>query len=120
MITRDNQTLYSSLFAKANDLLDLTGEDEIKTINDYFCHLGDIAKIVVAEDGSISDPLYFILPVDEPTFKINANTRQIDIPAEFKNGVSVKGDEIAETIYFVIDRYFDTTDFYDKNIKAVV
>lgn len=120
MITKDNQTLYTTLFNKANELLGLTGEDKIKTIDNYFCHLGDIADIVVAEDGSVSDPLYFILPVDEPTFKINANTRQIEIPPEFKNGVSVKGDEIAETIYFTIDRYFDTTDFYDKNIKAIV
>ena len=120
MITKDNQTLYSSLFTKANQLLNLSGEDQIRTIDDYFCHLGDIADLVVADDGTVSDPLYFILPVDEPTFKINANTRQIEVPTEFKHGVSVKGDEIAETIYFVIDRYFDTTDFYDKNIKAIV
>ena len=80
MITKDNQTLYTTLFNKANELLGLTGEDKIKTIDNYFCHLGDIADIVVAEDGSVSDPLYFILPVDEPTFKINANTRQIEIP----------------------------------------
>lgn len=120
MITKHNQTLYSTLFDKANTLLNLSGEDQIRTIDDYFCHLGDIADKVVAEDGTVSDPLYFILPIDEPTFKINANTRQIEVPAEFKHGVSVKGDEIAETIYFVIDRYFDTTDFYDKNIKAIV
>ena len=123
MITRDNQTLYSTLFAKANTLLELPNEeygDEITNIDQYFCHLKHIADKVVGTDGTVSDPSYFILPVDEPTFKINANTRQIEVPAEFKHGVSVKGDEIAETIYFVIDRYFDTTDFYDKNLKAII
>lgn len=124
MITKDNKSLYTTLFKKANDLLGVTGtSEEIKTIDDYFCRLGDIASLVVAADGTVSDPLYFILPIDEPTFNIEANSRSIKVPDEFsKNGrgVSVKGDEIAETIYFTIDRYFDTTDFYDKNLKAIV
>lgn len=121
MITKDNKSLYANLFTKANNLLGLTGTaNEIKNIDDYFCHLGDISNKVVAADGTVSDPLYFILPVDEPTFDIDANKRTITIPDAFKNGVSVKGDEIAETIYFTIDRYFDTIDFYDKNIKAIV
>lgn len=125
MITKDNKTLYANLFKKANDLLGLTDDNKkIKSIDDYFCHLGDITKLVVnideAGNMNITDPLFFILPVDEPTFNINANTRTITVPDVFKNGVSVKGDEIAETIYFTIDRYFDTTDFYDPKIKAVV
>ena len=125
MITKDNKTLYANLFKKANDLLGLTDDNKkIKSIDDYFCHLGDITKLVVnideAGNMNITDPLFFILPVDEPTFNINANTRTITVPTVFKNGVSVKGDEIAETIYFTIDRYFDTTDFYDPKIKAVV
>lgn len=121
MITKDNKSLYANLFTKANNLLGLTGTaNEIKNIDDYFCHLGDISNKVVAADGTVSDPLYFILPVDEPTFNIDANKRTITIPDAFKNGVSVKGDEIAETIYFTIDRYFDTIDFYDKNIKAII
>jgi hypothetical protein len=120
MVTKDNASLQAKLFEKANALLNLTGDNQIQTMDDYFCHLGDISSRVVAEDGTVSDPLYFILPVDEPTFEIRANLRDIVVPDEFKPGVSVKGDEIAETIYFTIDRYFDTTDFYDKNLKAVV
>lgn len=124
MITKDNKSLYADLFKKANDLLELTGTaNEIKTIDDYFCHLGDISSRVISADGTVSDPLYFILPADEPFFKIDANTRTITVPDEFSKGgkgVSVKGDEVAETVYFSIDRYFDTTDFYDKNLKAIV
>jgi hypothetical protein len=121
MITKDNTSLYANLFEKANALLGLKDtENEIKSIDDYFCHLGDITSRVVAEDGTVSDPLYFILPIDEPVFEIRANKREIIVPEAFKPGVSVKGDEIAETIYFTIDRYFDTTDFYDKNLKAIV
>jgi hypothetical protein len=32
---------------------------------------------------------YTILPLDEEPFPINANTRKIDVPAEFKYGVGV-------------------------------
>jgi len=57
------------------------------------------------------------LPVDEGTFDIDANTRKIEIPTEFMtSGIAVKGDEIAETLYFTIDRYFDVTDLYYKDI----
>ena len=54
---------------------------------------------------------------DEHLFKIDANTRNIDIPEDFrKNGVAVQGDDRAEIVYFSIDRYFDLTDLYHKEI----
>ena len=117
MITKDT-SLYNELFDKANALLGLSKEDKnyIKNIDSYFLKLGDI-KDALGEDIDIS---YFMLPIDEPLFEINANTRLIKIPDEFKNGISVQGDEIAETIFFSIDRYFDTTDFYDDFIVPVV
>lgn len=117
MITKDTN-LYNELFDKANALLGLSKQDKgyIKNIDSYFLRLGDI-KTALGEDIDIS---YFMLPIDEPLFEINANTRLIKIPDEFKNGISVQGDEIAETIFFSIDRYFDTTDFYDDFIVPVV
>ena len=52
-----------------------------------------------------------MLPLDEPPLDINANTRAISIPANFKtHGLSVEGDELAETLFFRIDRYFDAMD----------
>lgn len=115
MITKDT-SLYSELFEKANSLLGYTEDNElyIKDIDMYFRNLGYIAE---RANGDIS---YFMLPIEEPLFEINANTRNIAIPDEFKNGISVQGDEIAETIFFSIDRYFDTTDFYSDYIVPVV
>lgn len=61
------------------------------------------------------DPIFMCLPLDEPTFYINANTRKIEISKEF-TGQQVQGDESAEIIWFSVDRYFDTTDLYNTNI----
>ena len=58
-----------------------------------------------------------MLPLDEPHFIINANTRAIEIPADFKkNGIAVQGDDISEVIYFEVDRYFDSTDLNNCHI----
>jgi hypothetical protein len=60
------------------------------------------------------------LPQDEELFEIDANKRKINVPASFSGGASVVGDEIAETIYFSIDRYFDITDFYAAHLIPIV
>lgn len=58
-----------------------------------------------------------MLPLEEPHFKINANTRAIEVPDDFKkNGIAVQGDDISEVVYFEIDRYFDSTDFNNCHI----
>ena len=63
------------------------------------------------------DRKYTKLPLDEPYFEINANTRAILIPNEFKkNGIAVQGDDLAEIIYFKIDRYFDYMDLNNCEI----
>lgn len=52
-----------------------------------------------------------MLPLDEEPFEIDANKRTIAVPAHFRNsGVSVVGDEIAETVFFKIARFFDAMD----------
>jgi hypothetical protein len=63
-------------------------------------------------------PKYVRLPLyedghrDEEIFEINANERTIKVPSTFsKNGVGVVSDELAETIWFRINRYFDIKDF---------
>ena len=51
-------------------------------------------------------------------FKIDANTRNITVPNEFRsNGLSVQGDHLAETVFFCIDRYFDYTDLSSTDIS---
>ncbi len=114
MITKYNSTLYLPLFNKVNEILGLEGDDIIGDIGDYFCVLGEI-KNAVKNDGQ--DPSVLILPVDEALFEINANDRTIKIPDDFaKYGVGVKGDELAEIVYFSIDRYFDLMDLFYKDI----
>ena len=119
MITKDT-SLNSELFKKANALLgyDETDSRYINHIDEYFLNLGFIKNKL--QEQNLNDISYFMLPIDEPLFEINANTRSIAIPDAFKTGISVQGDEVAETIFFSIDRYYDTTDFYDDYIIPVI
>ena len=119
MITKDT-SLNSELFKRANSLLGYNESNPkyINHIDEYFQNLGSIKEKL--QEQNLNDISYFMLPIDEPLFEINANTRSITIPDAFKTGISVQGDEVAETIFFSIDRYFDTTDFYDDYIIPVI
>lgn len=65
--------------------------------------------------------IYTVLPLDEPTFDIDANTRTIAVPNDFKkNGISVQGDQVSEIIYFTIDRYVDAMDLYRDDVQIVI
>jgi hypothetical protein len=76
----------------------------IQTLEQYFCHLGDLLDL---HNGY----KYIMLPLDEAPLDINANTREISIPNSFRTaGLSVQGDELAETLFFRIDRFFDAMD----------
>ena len=76
--------------------------EQITSLDEYFSYIEDLNHI---------NRKYTILPLDEEPFVIDANTRTITVPKSFKtNGISVQGDEAAETIYFKIDRFFDATD----------
>lgn len=80
----------------------------ITTLEEYFSWLRNLGNI---------DRKYTVLPLDEDHFEINANTRAIAIPASFKkNGVAVQGDDLAEVLYFKIDRYFDYMDLNNTDI----
>lgn len=76
----------------------------IQTLEQYFCHLKDLLDLP-------NGYKYIMLPLDEPPLEIDANKRTITIPSNFKtSGLSVEGDELAETLFFRIDRYFDAMD----------
>ena len=115
MITKDHISLHSDLFEMANEFLGLKPDDDgyIRDIGDYFEHLSEL----ITEN---SNPIFAILPADEEIFEIRANTREIIVPETFKKGASIIGDEVAETIYFSIDRYFDITDFFTEEIIPIV
>lgn len=81
----------------------------ITSLNDLFSYMKELRAL---------KPQYTRLPLDEPYFEINANTRMIDIPEGFsKTGAfSVEGDEIAESIYFKINRFYDHMDLATQDI----
>lgn len=114
MITKDNYRLYEGLFADINKQLGYNDDNGIADIGDYFMELENIKSALEAGKG---DPYWLIIPGDEELFEIDANSRSIKIPTEFsKNGIGVQGDHMAEVIYFSVDRYFDTTDLFNKEI----
>jgi hypothetical protein len=130
MITSIKNADYSFLFQEASDellrlnSLGLLGEDALDdaekayleengrftSLEQYFTRLGTLV-------AHANNPIkYLMLPLDEPCLEVNANTRTIDIPADFKKyGVSVQGDVIAETLFLRIDRYFDAKDFLETD-----
>ena len=61
-----------------------------------------------------------MLPLDEPPLEINANTRTITVPIGFKtaSGLSVEGEQLAETLFFRIDRFFDAMDLSTCDISV--
>lgn len=62
-------------------------------------------------------PNFTILPLDEDAFEIDLDTRTITVPPHFvKNGISVKGDQIAESVYFRCRRFYDHMDLATQNI----
>lgn len=114
MITKEVRNNYAELIREANSLLKLSDDNIMTNLDDYFMCLKDIAQKV--QKGEI-DPKFLVLPNDEGWFEIDANSRKINIPSRFASyGAGVQGDEVAEIIYFSIDRYFDIHDLYDKEI----
>lgn len=138
--TQSNAEKYSVLYKDAYEVLKengkiAEGEEVFTHLEEYFTHIGDLAGLHAANIQSIldSDPThkdtemynagfatyakYLMLPLEEEYFKIDANSRKITVPANYaRNGVSVAGDQIAETLLFEIDRYFDFVDLVRTTI----
>ena len=103
-------TLVEGFNPEAEYAIVVENGEQITTLEEYFCYIADLHMI---------DKKFTILPLedDENFFVIDANTRKITVPESFaKNGVSVQGDEVAEMVYFKIDRYFDMDDLGEKDV----
>ena len=81
--------------------------------------LKDNSPEAVPGDNQYWKKYFTILPLDEPVFEVDANTRKINIPSQFKT-VGVEGDNTAEIVFFLIDRFFDAMDFGSKEILAAI
>lgn len=102
-------------------IIDTSNTNYISDIYSYFSALQRIVTNDKDEDAPDFVPAdwkyYTMVPIPgdtsndlEPPIKINANTRAITIPAELKM-LGIAGDNIAEIVFFEIDRFFDTMDF---------
>lgn len=131
-INKDNATRYTQLFRKAEEALikyyKTVPADQVKQINvgdittleKYFYYLPDLINVTNGSEDEYDKTAgrrYAMLPIDEEVFKIDANTRTIEVPQSFKrNGIAVQGDQVAEIIYFRINRYFDFMDLNNTQI----
>lgn len=95
---------------------------KIDDLETYFHYLRDLVygpdEIATKTPGLLEEGYIFLkLPniEDEGHFIIKANERKIDT-SQFKGVLSVQGDEIAEIVFFEIDRFFDATDLSQMDI----
>lgn len=111
---------------------DIIAQGTFTSLEEYFAHIGYLATLhsnnILASGDNADNGDYqryskfLMLPADEidddnACFKINANQRSITVPSNFsKYGVSVTGDQMAETLIFKVDRYFDYTDLATTEI----
>lgn len=104
---------YTALFEEAvKDLAAHNVTAEINNIDRYLANLPTLAGI---------SSKYVRLPVDEEVFYVNGDTRKITVPKEFSsNGVGIVGDELAEIVYFKVDRYFDIVDLASENMNIYI
>lgn len=87
----------------------------ISSLNDYYQHITDLASLAIGTGRTGAYPWLLRLPLDEPYFEIDANTRAINVPSSLKQ-IGVRGDKLAEVIFFKIDRYYDAIDLDTRQI----
>lgn len=86
---------------------------KIQDLGDYFSFM----QILTRHDVDNNELTFTKLPLDEQNFVVDLNKREITVPKHFiDNGIGVRGDEIAEIVYFEVDRYFDATDLFLQDI----
>lgn len=107
VITEDFKQKYTDLFDEMQQLLGTnSGLPAVESLATYFTALDHFRK-----EGQILANKFYRLPLEEPTFKVDMDTRMIEVPTLFKNnGLGVKGDTNAEIIFFEMQRWYDTMD----------
>ena len=112
MITYINSA-QAKLFELAREAL-IENNIEVSDLNNFTLpeYLSKLAQLKEISPKYVRLPLYEEGHEDEEIFEIDANARAIKVPASFsRNGVGVVSDELAETLWFRINRYFDIKDF---------
>lgn len=64
-----------------------------------------------SENGQLPAPETIIMPTSQKLYEVDLSTRTISGP----DSLSVQSDHYAETVYFVMDRYYDHMDLAQTN-----
>lgn len=114
-INSENSDKYYELFRESYEYLKELDKGYVDpdkkrfgSLAEYYSHMADFFDNHKYK--------YIMLPLDEEAFKINLNTRSIEVPASFSKCASVQSDQLAETIIFEADRYFDYMDLANTEI----
>lgn len=106
-----NAVAYEELFADFSEYLQNNGmaaQAPVTNLVGYFKALN-----ACISQGTRPPFKYYRVPVDEPTFDVNMDTRTITVPQKFaQHGLGVQGDINAEIIIFKIDRLYDLMDLH--------
>lgn len=82
--------------------------------NDYYDTLLDIQKNY--RSANLKFPLYTTEGDEnlnvQPLIDIDLNKREIILPPEYQDFLSMERDHYAETVYFKVDRYFEDVDLF--------
>lgn len=107
------QPMYRQLFDEANDLLQEYQAEKGITIE----KVEDLATYFNALPILLNDieagPKFLRIPFEEDFFEIDTNTRLIKVPkmiADNRWVVGISGDNLAEILWFKVDRFFDGQD----------
>lgn len=114
-INKENSDKYRELFKESYEYLKELNKGYVNPDKDRFASLAEYYSHM-ADFFDNHKYKYIMLPLDEEAFKINLNTRTIQVPASFSKCASVQSDQLAETIIFEADRYFDFMDLANTEI----
>ena len=104
---------YATLFADLNtEYRDLfASQTPPLTVDNLVTYYRGLQIISNDPNAPKLKPQYLRLPLDEPAFNINMDDRTITVPPVFNNyGFGVKGDALAEIVFFISDRFYDGVD----------
>ena len=116
MITTYSNTLPETQKAAYDELFARMQEYSGKPVNDIHSYLYALDGLMKEMSTKLNANTYNLLrlPLTEPVFEINPDTREITVPKAFKeNGLTIQGDKLAEIVWFKMPRFFDLTDFYN-------
>lgn len=115
IVTNSNSDKYTQLFTESYRYLKELDKgyvdinrDRFTSLAEYYSHMADFFDNQKYK--------YIMLPLDEEPFNIDLNTRTIQVPTSFSKCASVQSDQLAETIIFIADRYFDYMDLANTEI----